>query len=127
MERTLTPQQEAFLSFYINPKSPTWGNARQSALKADYSSEYAGNITALMPKWLDEALEDSKLVGKAMKNLSEFIGDDENVNIKWDATKFTLSRLAKGKFSERTEQTGADGKDLQITIIKYADPSQIQS
>lgn len=121
MDRILTPQQEAFLAAYINPKSTTWGNAYQSALKSGYSKDYADNIMALMPSWLKESLDDSTLVDKALKNLSVFIGDDENKNLQWDATKFTLSRLAKGKFSERTEQTGADGKDLNITLVKYGD------
>ena len=127
MDRILTPQQETFLSYYLSPKSATWGNAYQSALKAEYSEEYATNITGQMPKWLDEALSDSNLVEKAMKNLSDFISDDENKNLQWDATKFTLSRLNKSKFSERTEQTGANGKDLNITLVKYehSDSTQI--
>ena len=29
----LNPQQQAFLKGYIDPKSPTWGNALQSGLK----------------------------------------------------------------------------------------------
>ena len=52
MDRLITPQQEPFLERYTNPKSPTFGNATQSALEAKYSREYAENITALMPDWL---------------------------------------------------------------------------
>ena len=37
-ERLLTPQQELFLALYTNPKSETFGNARQTALKVGYSS-----------------------------------------------------------------------------------------
>ena len=118
-ERLLNPQQEQFLSYYLNPKSETWSNKTQSAIKAGYSQEYADNIGSLMPKWLEEALNDNSLMEKAMKNLSDFIGDSENKNLQWDATKFTLSRLGKSKFSERQEHTGADGKDLTINVIKY--------
>lgn len=117
-DRLLTPQQEQFLAYYMNPESDTWGNAYQSALKSNYTEEYATNITGQMPKWLDESLQDSKLVEKAIKNLSEFIRDDQNKNLQWDATKFTLSRLAKGKFSERNELTGKGGKDLTISFAK---------
>ena len=50
--KLLTPQQEIFLSEYTNPKSPNFGNAVQSALKAGYEETYANNITGLMPDWL---------------------------------------------------------------------------
>lgn len=105
MEETkFTPQQELFLKCFLDPKSETFSNYYQSSLKAGYSEEYAKNISGQMPKWLDEALEDSNLVREAMNNLSDFIRDKENKNLQWDATKFTLSRLNKGKFSEKVEQ-----------------------
>lgn len=111
-ERPLNPQQELFLQNFLDPKSETFGNYTQSAIKAGYSPDYADNITALMPKWLDEALEDSTLVRKALDNLSDFIGNKENPTIQWDATKFTLKNLNSGKFTERQEVTGKGGKDL---------------
>jgi phage terminase small subunit len=114
--KDLTPQQAEFLKYYLDPKSETWGNAYQTALRVGYTEEYATNITGQMPKWLGEALEDNNLVQQALSNLSEFIRDHENKNIQWDATKFTLSRLARNRFAERQEHTGADGKDLNIIL-----------
>lgn len=108
----LNPQQEAYLQCYLDPKSPTWGNATQSALKAGYSQEYALNITGILPKWLSEALSDNSLINKAMNNLSEFIGNQPDKTIRWDATKFVLTTLGKNKFSSRSEITGPEGKDL---------------
>lgn len=122
-EIILNPQQELFLQSFLDPKSETFSNYTQSAIKAGYSKEYADNITALMPKWLEESLEDSELVRKALDNLSDFIGDSENRNLQWDATKFALSRLHKSKFSERQEHTGKDGKELTINVVKYGDNS----
>lgn len=115
----LTPQQGEFLKNFLDPQSETFSNYYQSSLKAGYSEEYAKNISGQMPKWLDEALEDNNLVREALNNLSEFIRDNENKNLQWDATKFTLSRLAKGKFSDRTEHTGKGGEKLEINIVKY--------
>lgn len=100
----LNPQQQEFLKNFLDPKSETFSNYLQSGLKAGYSQEYSESISAQMPKWLDEALEDNQLVLKALNNLSEFLGDRDNPNHRLDATKFTLSRLNKGKFSEKTEQ-----------------------
>lgn len=110
--KELNPQQTAFLSYYLDPTSETWSQSKASAIKAGFSEEYATNILSLMPKWLSENLQDSGLISKALSNLSTFIDDGENKNIQWDATKFTLSRLHKEKFSERQEQTGKGGKDL---------------
>jgi phage terminase small subunit len=113
----LTPQQQAFLKNYLSPKSETWSNAYQSALKAGYSKEYSENITSQMPDWLSENLGDNALLSKALANLSEALEgelDEEgrSKQIKYKATEFTLKSLNKDKFSERTEHTGKDGKDL---------------
>lgn len=125
-DRPLNPQQELFLQSFLDPKSETFGNYTTSAIKAGFSEKYADNISALMPKWLDEALEDSNIVRKAMDNLYTFIGDDQNKTIQWDATKFALSRLNKSKFSERTEHTGKDGKDITIKVVKYGNNDTTQ-
>ena len=36
------PRQALFLKHYLDPKSPTFSNALQSALKAGYEQEYYG-------------------------------------------------------------------------------------
>lgn len=123
--KVLNPQQEEFLKNFLDPNSETFGKYLPSALKAGYSQEYSENLSSTMPKWLDGALEESTLVRKALDNLSEFLGDAENHTIRADMTKFTLSRLAKGKFSERRELTGEGGEELKIGIVNYADTPQI--
>lgn len=114
----LTPQQQTFLANYLDPKSETWSNAYQSALRAGYSEEYAKNMTGQMPDWLSENIKDSSLLQTALNNLNEFLNttDERAQNLKWDATKTVLKGLAKNKFSERTELTGANGKELKITF-----------
>lgn len=103
MESILNPQQQEFLKNFLDPKSETFGNYLQSALKAGYSQEYSETISYQMPKWLNEALEDSQIVRKALDNLSEFLGDRENNAIRADLTKFTLKNLNSGKFGEKNE------------------------
>ena len=54
-----------------------------------------------------------RMVKKAEKQLNILItSDDERVSL--NASQFTLSRLNKKKYSDRTELTGADGKDLTM-------------
>ena len=103
-----TPQQKEFLKYYLDPKSETWSNMVQSALKAGYTQDYADNLASL--KWFKEGVEDNKLLQKAVDNLWDFVGNESSY--KWDATKFVLSTLGKNKYSTRTEITGKDGEKL---------------
>lgn len=98
------PQQVQMLANYLDPQSETWGNAKQSAISAGYSEQYADNIMALMPKWLSETLGQANLVQQSLINLAEALRDDDNKTIKWDATKFSLSRLSAA-FKEKKDIT----------------------
>src|SRR5512139_2211984 len=44
----LQPRQAAFVKNYTDRKSPTFGNALQSAVKAGYSRDFANRITAVL-------------------------------------------------------------------------------
>lgn len=118
------PRQELFLKEYLNPQSPLWGNALQSALKAGYSQEYSESITAQMPDWLSERLGKSKLVQKAEKNMElalEGLLDDPEKGkkeLQYKASEFILKTQGKDQgYSERTELTGKDGKDFEVKTI----------
>lgn len=52
----LDPQKQKFIEAFLDPKSPSFGNYRQSALTAGYSEDYADNISVQMPKWLSDVL-----------------------------------------------------------------------
>ena len=118
------PRQELFLKAYLDPKSPTWGNALQSGLKAGYSQEYSESITALMPDWLSERLGKSKLLQKAEKNmelaLEGALDDPEKgkKELQYKASEFILKTQGKELgYTERTELTGKDGKEFEIKTI----------
>lgn len=113
------PRQELFLKAYLDPKSPTWGNALQSGLGAGYSREYSESITAQMPDWLSERLGKSKLVQKAEKNmelaLEGALDDPEKgkKELQYKASEFILKTQGKELgYTERTELTGKDGEKL---------------
>lgn len=68
------PRQQLFLAYYKDPKSPTFCNARQSALRAGFAENYADNILDQQPTWLMESLGGmSPLLAKAERNLEEFL------------------------------------------------------
>jgi len=119
----LNEQQQTFLKSYLDPKSPTWGNAYQSAIKAKYSEEYAQNITGQMPDWLSENIRKTNLVQKAEKNLEMALDgllDDQEKGkkeIQYKATEFSLKTLKKDVYSERTEHTGKNGGAIEVQAI----------
>lgn len=123
-DRLLTPQQELFLASYTDPKSDTFSNALQSALKAKYSQEYAESIVYQLPDWLSENLGDMRRLKKAEKNLEEVqnfeVVDDEgkiDVNLLDKRIKvdiFMAETLGKQKYSKRSELTGKEGGAIQI-------------
>jgi hypothetical protein len=125
LNRILTPQQELFLERYTNPKSPTFGNAMQSALTAGYAQEYAENITHLMPEWLSENLGDMRRLKKAEKNLTEVQNievineegkpDAQLIEKRTKVDMFLAERLDKTKYSTRQELTGKNGGELVPT------------
>jgi len=114
-DKLLTPQQESFLSYYTDPKSETFSNAVQSALKAGYQETYANNITGLMPEWLLENIGDMKRLRKAEKNLNEvqdlpIINEDGKIDTqliekRTKVDMFIAEKLNKDKY----------GKSLDIT------------
>lgn len=116
----LTPKQADFLRYYLNPKSETYSNALQSALKAGYAQEYAENLTSEMPDWLSEYLGDNKLLNKAMSNLQKALADEDKEQTWWKATEFTLKTVGKAKFGNSVDVT-SDGKAIQINLVSYGD------
>lgn len=95
------PRQAEFLKAYLNPKSETYSNARQSALKVGYSKEYAENILSLEPAWLSENIDTEKMVEKAMRNLMKLLDEVDDKRILLDTTKFVAERL--GKLNEKRD------------------------
>ncbi len=68
-----TPQQALFLEYYYDHHSPTWGNAKQSAIRAGYTEEFACTITYKMPKWWSEFVRQNSLIDKIEKHFQEVL------------------------------------------------------
>jgi len=131
MTDELTPRQAEFIKNWVNPKSETFGNAKASAIKAGFSEQYAKLITTRECKWMDEANRRRiRMLDKAEGNLESIVGlgidDTETLKVVADVSKFIAKTLGKDNgWSDRTEMTGKDGKDLTVVIApelaeKYA-------
>lgn len=120
------PRQSLFLQYYLDPKSETFSNAYQSAIKAGYTDEYASVILSKDLDWLSERVRDNDLVHKAEKAVQEALGystldeggkiDSGVGRLKLDAAKLVLKGLAKDRFSERVESTGVNGQPIVVTF-----------
>lgn len=125
-DRLLTPQQEKFLAEYTNPKSPTFGNALQSALSAGYSQEYAESITTKNLDWLADNVGSLERLRKAERILDKTLEmdavdqegkvDTSVLRIQADTAKFVASTVGKATYSTRTEVGGLNGQPLVIAF-----------
>ena len=127
-ENVLDPRQKLCWENYISPKSETFGNAYQSAIKAEYEEYTAKVITT--HKWFNEKLRRLNLLSKAEKKLDEILdieikdakGDAGIMRIQADVAKFVASTQGKNDgYSTRTELTGAEGRDLGVVVLPKKD------
>lgn len=133
----LNPQQAEFLANYTNPNSDTFGNAKQSALKAKYSEEYSDNIMALMPDWLESNIGDYRRLIKAEKVLDKVLEmdavdqegklDNQLLKTQTDVAKFVGSTIGKKKYSTKGDDATEKLADSIKTIVinkNYAGDNQ---
>ncbi len=122
----LDPRQRLCWDFYVNPKSETFGNALQSALKAGYEESYSRTITDT--EWFCEKVRRLNMLSKAEKVLDRTLDlpavDEEGkvdvalLRVQTDVSKHLTSTLGKNEgYSTRIESTGKDGNDLPTPII----------
>jgi len=106
------PRQKLCWDFYVNPKSETFGNATQSAIKAGYTPEYADDIKST--DWFCTSLWrlNATMVGeKKLRELMELdlLNGGEKVDvgiakIQADLTKFIAQTQGKDNgWSSKTE------------------------
>lgn len=126
----LDPRQKLCWENYINPRSETFGNALQSALKAGYEEATANQITTY--DWFVGKRRRLNLLSKAEKVLDETleyiaINEEGKVDaavgrLKLDAAKVIATTLGKDEgYSTRSEVTGANGEALTINLVNYED------
>jgi len=126
----LDPRQKTCWEFYTTPKSETFGNATQSAIKAGYTDGTADTIT--LTEWFCGRLWKLNAVLKGENKLRELmelpIVDPEGkvdigiARIQADLAKYVTSTLGKDEgYATRQENTGKGGKDLIPETINEED------
>lgn len=138
-KKNLDDRQIRFLAAYLDPKSKTYSDAKNSALSVGYTEKYAENITALAPEWLGDAIGRRKrLLERAERNTEEVLGLDiyqdaigpfgpiidkltgkpyQSLSTKvlmarGDASKFVMETVGKETYSKK----GQSGVQVNIQI-----------
>lgn len=122
-EKEFTPQQIKFAMFYYLPDSPTYGNARQSALRAGFSDKYSRNITVKNLNWIKDIVLEiggkgvtkDKLVRKAKRVLDKSL-DSEDEKIAQDTAKFIAKTTTE--FSEKQDIV-SNGETLTVATLEF--------
>lgn len=125
---TSDPREPICWEFYVKSLIGDKGNAYKAAIDAGYSEDSARNVT--MRDWFKERLRKLKrkdMLSKAERNLDKVLDtsyeNDEGkiqpdvMRIVVDVSKTVVTTLGKEDYSTRTENTGANGKDLPTPII----------
>lgn len=138
----LDPRQILCWKYYTDPKSETFGNAKQSAIRAGYEEKYAEQIT--VSNWFIVKERRMNLLNKAEVVLEQMLDmpvtvvdkfnrskededfDDEPeelvvktepalIKIKQDTAKFIAERQGKDEgYSTRSEVSGPNGGAIEI-------------
>lgn len=127
------PRQTLFLSYYLDPKSETFSNALQSGIRAGYTEEYSKTLMSQLPTWLSESINDTELLQKAEKRLKQILDfepvdeegkiDNSLLANQMKAINLVAKGIGKSKYSERVENTGANGQPLVITFDESFTPT----
>lgn len=106
------PRKALFLRMYFDKESPTWGNAKQSAIRAGFSEEYADCITYQKPKWFTDFGQQQNFVDLAEGHLREVL-TLPNVSQAMGAFGPLVKRIPTGKF----EYKKIKGKRKKVEIF----------
>ena len=121
------PRQKLCWELYISPKSETFGNAYQSAMKAGYEEGTAAGIT--VTNWFLEKARRFNMVNKAERNLDKALDTNyidigtgeirsDVMRIVMDVSKTVVTTLGKDEgYSSRQEVTQKDGKDFPVPLL----------
>lgn len=136
----LKPKQALFLKNYTDRKSPTFGNAKQSALKAGYAQEYAEKILGVLSEnvalsmadameragvtdarlveVLTDGLEAKRVISARITDKDADVDTDDFIEVPDHPTRHKFLDTAikiKGSYAaEKHEHTGANGAPLII-------------
>lgn len=138
-QHTSDPREQVAWDIYIKKLTTGRDNAYESAKEAGYSEDHSKNIT--LNGWWQERksrLKRKDMLSKAERNLDrtldfDVFSEDGKVNVPVaslvnDISKTIIKTLGKDVgYSERTELTGKDGKDIIPEILSEEQKEKLRT
>lgn len=127
----LDPRKTKTIALYKDPNSETFGNLKQSAIRAGFDDQYANTLLWRRPIWLmDNIANDVDRIKQAEKNIDDVNTyalpiddvqskrDVEILKSKLDVSKFILKTQARAKYNDDEQKAQTN---VQVNIINYDD------
>lgn len=114
----LDPRQKLCWESYANPKSETFGNAKQSAIRAGYEEVYADTITA--SEWFTGKVRRLNLLHKAEKVL------DEMLEMPVTVLKFNKKGDVKEEGEEDEKSVEEESGENPAAVFITTDPALVK-
>lgn len=136
-KKNLDDRQIKFLSYYLDPKSETWNNALQSAIRAGFSPKYANQIVSQNLEWVNEGLRKREvMLVKAERNMDEILDmpttnetltkhgekvtykDPKLIKTKADVSMFVAETVGKRYYSKKNMLEDPEGNNILIPVAE---------
>lgn len=122
----LDPKQASCVEYYKDPTSPTFGDFKNSLIRAGFSVAYAGNHYNKDIEWIKQAKQSVQSIEQAESNLSRINHKDidlddlkktdiELLKIQTNVSMFILKTLAKSKYDPDEKKSDTN---VQVNIIR---------
>ena len=129
----LDPRQALATQYYRDPASETFGNLKQSLIRAGFSPAYAQSHFDKDIAWIQHARSTVELVQGAEDKLKYFVErpinteDESKMNREMightlNASTFVLKTLAKSKYDPNEKDKG--NTQVQVNIVNYSDKQE---
>lgn len=114
-----TPQQNAFMAYWIEPSSETFGNTYTSGLKAGYSPNYARQLASpsINNKWLTEYVNKLDYSPEHIKQGIQQIATRANNSKSPDDTRLKAYEILAKITGMLTDKNTLNINNVQMTPI----------
>ena len=143
--KSLDIRQTDFISYFFDPKSKTFNDIKNSALRAGFGKKYSETMSVRAQQWLSNAMgQRSRMLVKAERNLDEALDVDINeqaigafgpildkktkkpvmrrnvrvMELKHDASKFVAERIGKEHYGKAGDVYDQRSLIINITSEK---------
>lgn len=110
------PRQALFLQLYYDNKSPTWCNAKQSALAAGFEMNYANQITYKQPQWWIDFVRQTDIASLIEKHVSEVLNFPSVTQVMGASGPITTTETIRVEKTYKNGKTRMVNKKIKVPV-----------